>query len=67
MSEVAHKVSGKVLCFRAERDRRRPQALAETRVPGLLSGRLEPRTLTQHATEHRRRMLEHLEAVRAVR
>jgi hypothetical protein len=54
-------------CFRAERDRRRAQALAETPGRGQLSLHSAPGTLTPRATEHRRRMLEHLEAARATR
>ena len=54
-------------CFRAERDRRRAQTLAETPASGQLSLHFAPRTLTQRATDHRRRMLEHLEAARAAR
>jgi hypothetical protein len=63
-------------CFRAERDRRRAQLLSE--VPSAAARLREsssivrlpesaPSTLTQRATEHRRRMLAHLERVRAQR
>jgi hypothetical protein len=50
-------------CFRAERDRRRAQTLAARQ----LSLHFAPQALTQRRTEHRRRMLAHLEAVREVR
>jgi hypothetical protein len=49
-------------CFRAERDRRRAQTLAEAPAPRQLSLHFAPTTLTQRATEHRRRMLAHMEA-----
>ena len=48
-------------CFRAERDRRRAQLLAEA-APRQSSLHFAPTTLTQRATEHRRRMLAHMEA-----
>ena len=47
-------------CFRAERDRRRAQTLAEAPSPRQLSLGFARTTLTQGATEHRRRMLAHL-------
>lgn len=52
-------------CFRAERDRRRAQLLADVPTERQLSLHFEPRTLTSPATDHRRRMLAHLQSVRA--
>jgi hypothetical protein len=49
-------------CFRAERDRRRAQLLADAPTTRQLSLHFQPTTLTQRATEHRRRMLAHLES-----
>jgi hypothetical protein len=49
-------------CFRSERDRRRARALAEIQTTRQLSLHFSPTTLTQRATEHRRRMLAYLES-----
>jgi hypothetical protein len=52
-------------CFRAERDRRHAQLLADVPTERQLALDFAPRVLTARATDHRRRMRAHLQSVRA--
>lgn len=49
-------------CYRAERDRRRAQALAEIARPRPLCSPFGPPVLSEREVAHRRAMLEHLRA-----
>ena len=52
-------------CFRAEREHRLAQTLAETPAARLLPLHVKPRPLSQRTTDHRQRMLAYLQSVRA--